>query len=215
MAKTELPPEVVSSVKQAFMRDEPKTQIAATHEIHRHTVTKLIERHGWEAEKKAIQARASEKYIEKKSDLISQAEDEVNENHSFFLSTLGGEFRELLEQDSFDGEQMKELNQKMNFASNLIRLEREVHGLDKKSNLPPLDIPSKINISVFSPDGSTTIMAGSHITDEQDADLVEMLPNQNEAHFGEDDDTVLFIESDDDDDDLSVEPEKGPFSLDM
>lgn len=185
------------------MAGTPNTKNAALHGVSRHTVSSYIKKYGWDEEKARVEEKASEKYIEKMSEIKSSEEADVNKDHFSMLDLLRG--RLMIALETADEESLREVNQQISAAEKLIKLEREVKGLDLQQKLPKINVPASMRLTIVSPNGSVTMIDSTNIDDEQEKGLEAMLPNQNESTYGAV--KVIDADVDDSDDDVIVETE--------
>lgn len=206
MSKEQLSDDVIASIKRAFMAGTPNTKNGSLHGVSRHTVRSYIEKYGWDEERAKIEEKASSKYVEKMSEIKASEQADVNSDHFNMLDLLRARLMDALEAD--DEERIKEVNQQVGAAEKLINLERAVKGLDLQQKLPKLNIPSAMRLTIVSPDGTVTTVNSNDVTDQQEAHLEAMLPNQNESSFGPISVQAVSVDDDDDDVILFEEPPK-------
>jgi hypothetical protein len=151
--------------------------------VTRQTIARWIKNHQWDEERDALVEVTREKYIATESDRIVKDKTEIDTEHKAIVNRLRSDYKEMVmgaKPCSMD--ELSVLSAKIRVGSEILKLEREVLGLNKIKNIDKPVFPTQFLFTLQTKDGPVTIDP-KRLTLESMKDIEDILPNQNPESY--------------------------------
>lgn len=169
---------------QNFIKGMSHSDNAAHVKVSRQTISKWAKMYKWQEEQDALEEATRAKFIEQESDRIVKDTATVDKEHRAIVDKLRSEFKSfVMGSKRATIEDMNLLSAKIRVGSEILKLEREVLGLNKQRHIEKPHFPTTFNLMLQTKDGPVLIDP-SKIGQESMSSLRELLPNQNPEVFG-------------------------------
>lgn len=171
--------------------------------VSRQTIIAWKKKFKWEEDKVEIEERAREKYVEVESDRLVSLADEIDKDHKEILGNIRAELKRVVDTSiKTSAQDLIDLNAKITIAEKFIKMDREVHGLTSRSNIPKMTFPTAFKIGLQTASESVDLPQGEDVTEDQ---VFYALPNQNEEFFGSEEEIARQQDIPDEDQDYDYD----------
>lgn len=152
--------------------------------VSRQTIARWVKENEWDEERDALVETTRNKYIEQESDRIVKDKSEIDTEHRAIVERLRSDYKEMVMGGKRTSmEELSLLSAKIRVGSEILKLEREVLGLNKIKNIDKPVFPTTFAIQLETKQGPITIDP-KRITLAALQDLEDALPNQDPENFG-------------------------------
>lgn len=173
--------------KKNFLKDGMSdVDNAAQCGVTRQTIARWRKEGEWDSVRDALEESVRDKYIESESERIVRDISDVDKEHRRITERLRSDFQRLVMGDkTCDMDELSILSAKIRVAGELLKLEREVLGLNKiKAIEKPPQFPTSFIIQVQTTKGPV-LLDPVNMPDSFLSDLERQMPNQNPEHYGD------------------------------